>query len=57
MNILHFAAMRVMQYCTAKLADEPTCVDDIEALARRSLLRDVYGRIVCVWQQTGFKGE
>ena len=32
-----------MQYCTARLAYQPTTVDGIEALARSSLLRDVYG--------------
>lgn len=35
--------MRLMQYCTAKFAKQPMNVDDIEILARHSLLKDVYG--------------
>ena len=35
--------MRLVQYYTARFARQPMNVDDIEILARRSLLKDVYG--------------
>ena len=35
--------MHLMQCYTARFAEQPMNVDDIEILTRRSMLKDVYG--------------